>query len=96
MALSLAYGMIEVKELPKKQAVNKESLLTICITGTLEQPRDYYKAIIEEAGHKVSGSVSKKTNYLLAGEKAGSKLDKATELGVKVITTEKELLNILS
>jgi DNA ligase (NAD+) len=95
MIAEMALAMIEIKELPKKKTVNKDSVLTICITGTLEQPRDYYKAIIEEAGHKVSGSVSKKTDYLLAGEKAGSKLDKATELGVKIITTEEELMKIL-
>ena len=56
------------------------------ITGTLpRRSRDEAKAVIEAAGGKVTGSVSKKTDFLLAGEKAGSKLDKASELGVKVI-----------
>lgn len=60
--------------------------LTFVITGTLPTlGRDDAKALIESAGGKVSGSVSKKTSYLLAGEAAGSKLDKARELGVAVI-----------
>ena len=58
---------------------------TWVITGTLSQPRDYFKEQIESLGGKVSGSVSKKTSYLLAGEKAGSKLAKAESLGVTVL-----------
>lgn len=58
---------------------------TFVITGTLSQDRDHFKTIIENHGGKVSGSVSKKTDYLLAGEAAGSKLDKANELGVPVL-----------
>ncbi len=59
--------------------------LTFVVTGTLSQPRDEIHAIIESHGGKTSGSVSKKTSYLLAGEEAGSKLDKARSLGVPVI-----------
>ena len=55
------------------------------ITGTLPVPRDDVKDLIEANGGSVSGSVSKKTDYVLAGEEAGSKLDKATELGVTVL-----------
>ena len=55
------------------------------ITGTLPIPRDDVKDIVEANGGAVSGSVSKKTDYVLAGEEAGSKLDKATELGVTVL-----------
>jgi DNA ligase (NAD+) len=59
---------------------------TFVITGTLPNySRDQAKQLIEDAGGKVSGSVSKKTDYLLAGEEAGSKLDKAKELGVSII-----------
>jgi DNA ligase (NAD+) len=61
---------------------------TFVITGTLSQSRDYYKNLIEENGGKVSGSVSSKTNYILAGESAGSKLDKANKLGVEVLNEE--------
>jgi DNA ligase (NAD+) len=58
---------------------------TFVITGTLSKPRNYFKRLIEDAGGKVSGSVSANTDYLLAGEKAGSKLNKANKLGVKII-----------
>ncbi|MEP2774722.1 MAG: NAD-dependent DNA ligase LigA [Luteolibacter sp.] len=58
---------------------------TFVITGTLSDSRDHFKALIEQNGGKVSGSVSKKTDYLLAGESAGSKLDKATQLGVHIL-----------
>ncbi len=55
------------------------------VTGTLPIPRDDVKDLIEANGGVVSGSVSKKTDYVLAGEEAGSKLDKATELGVAIL-----------
>ncbi len=61
---------------------------TVVITGTLTMPREQAKEEIERRGGKVSGSVSKKTDFLLAGEDAGSKLTKATELGVKVLDEE--------
>jgi len=68
---------------------------TFVLTGTLPNlTRDDAKQRIESAGGKVSGSVSKKTNYVVAGEEAGSKLDKARELGVAVID-EAALLEIL-
>ena len=63
--------------------------LTFVLTGTLSRhTRDEAKALIESAGGKVSGSVSKKTNYVVAGEAAGSKLTKANELGITVISEE--------
>ncbi len=59
---------------------------TVVLTGTLPNlTRDAAKAMLEAAGAKVSGSVSKKTDYVVAGEEAGSKLAKAEELGVKVL-----------
>jgi DNA ligase (NAD+) len=69
-----------------KQRGTKLAGLTFVLTGTLPTySRDDMKKMIEDAGGKVSGSVSKKTSYVVAGEEAGSKLDKARELGVKVV-----------
>lgn len=62
---------------------------TFVITGTLSKPRDHFKDIIISNGGKVSGSVSKKTSYLLAGVDCGSKLDNAKNLGVEIIDEEK-------
>jgi len=60
--------------------------LTFVLTGTLPTlTREAAKEMIESAGGKVSGSVSKKTSYVVAGEEAGSKLDKAQSLGVAVL-----------
>lgn len=68
---------------------------TLVLTGTLPTlKRDDAKAMIEAAGGKVAGSVSKKTDFVVAGEEAGSKLEKAMELGVAVID-EAELLKLL-
>jgi DNA ligase (NAD+) len=69
--------------------------LTFVLTGTLPNlTRELAKEKIESAGGRVSGSVSKKTNYLVAGEEAGSKLDKATSLGVALLD-EAGLLDLL-
>ncbi|HKO18267.1 MAG TPA: NAD-dependent DNA ligase LigA, partial [Acidobacteriaceae bacterium] len=80
----------------KRVTGTKLAGLTFVLTGTLPtMTRDAAKEMIEGAGGKVSGSVSKKTNYVVAGEEAGSKLDKARELGVAVLDEDglKELLN---
>ena len=66
--------------------------LTFVLTGTLPtMTRDEASAIIKANGGKVSGSVSGKTSYVLAGEEAGSKLTKAQALGVEIIDEEKFL-----
>jgi len=57
----------------------------VVITGTLSQPRSYYVEKLEAAGGTFTSSVSKNTDYVLAGEEAGSKLDKASELGIPVL-----------
>lgn len=67
---------------------------TFVITGTLSRPRDEIKEEIEGLGGNVTGSVTKKTDYVIAGEKAGSKLTKANELGINVLT-EEEYNNML-
>ena len=59
---------------------------TWVITGTLSQSRDEIAELIRARGGKVSGSVSKKTSYVLAGEEAGSKLEKAKKLGVRILS----------
>jgi len=66
---------------------------TFVLTGTLEKPRDEVKEWILARGGKVSGSVSKKTDYVVAGENAGSKLEDAQRLGVKVLN-EQELAGL--
>jgi DNA ligase (NAD+) len=75
----------------KKERGTKLTGKTFVLTGTLPTySRDEAKKMIEDAGGKVTGSVSKKTDYVVAGTDAGSKLDKANELGVPVID-EKEM-----
>lgn len=80
----------------KEQPVgNMFENMTFVITGTLPTlGRKEAAAMIEAQGGKVSGSVSKKTSVVLAGESAGSKLAKAQELGIQVIS-EEELLGML-
>ncbi|WP_298841730.1 NAD-dependent DNA ligase LigA, partial [uncultured Clostridium sp.] len=88
------YGVnMAVEEVSKGD--DKFNGLTFVVTGTLATiGRSEATEMIESHGGKVSGSVSKKTNYVLAGENAGSKLTKARELGIVVIS-EDELINML-
>jgi len=80
----------------KKQRGTKLAGKTFVLTGILAKySRDEAKKMIEDAGGKVTGSVSKKTDYVVAGTDAGSKLDKAKELGVAVID-EKEMEKLAS
>jgi DNA ligase (NAD+) len=83
-----------------KTSVNKTDQIfsgkTFVITGTLPTlKRDQAKKLIEQAGGKVTGSISQKTDYLLLGENAGSKLAKAEQLAIAQLS-EAELLNMLS
>jgi DNA ligase (NAD+) len=80
----------------KKERGTKLAGKTFVLTGTLSKyTRDEAKKMIEDAGGKVTGSVSKKTDYVVAGADAGSKLDKAKELGVAVID-EKQMEKLAS
>ncbi|MEE9370844.1 MAG: NAD-dependent DNA ligase LigA [Sedimentisphaerales bacterium] len=77
---------------PKAKRSNKLAGKTIVVTGTLENfTRQQAEQTIRQAGGKLSSSVSKKTDFVLAGENPGSKLDKAKQLGVKVINEEQFL-----
>ena len=80
------YG-VNMEAIKEEGADERFAGLTFVLTGTLEKySRDEAQEIIEKLGGKTSGSVSKKTSYVLAGESAGSKLTKAQELGIKIIT----------
>ena len=82
-----SYGVNTVYQSDVKS--DKLAGLTFVITGTLpDMTRDVAKTLIEQNGGKCSGSVSKKTSYVLAGEEAGSKLTKAQQLGVTVISQQ--------
>jgi len=93
---SLLKGLAE-RIAVKKEAPKGTSLsgMSFCITGTLSKGRKEIQSDIEKAGGDVKGSVSAKLNYLVAGEEAGSKLDKATSLGVKVLS-EEELYGMIN
>ena len=94
LARLIALGLnTEAKAGPK---ADKFAGLTFVLTGTLPtMTRDEASALIKANGGKVSGSVSKKTSYVVAGEEAGSKLTKAKELGVPVID-EAQLLEMIN
>jgi len=81
---------------PKIEEVNGNKLLgkTFVLTGTMSNPRSFYKKLIEDNGGKVSSSVSKKTTFLVAGEDAGSKLEKAKALNINIIS-DNELLDMI-
>jgi DNA ligase (NAD+) len=75
----------------KKESATEAKLegQTFVFTGRISMPREEAKSIVERLGGKVALSVSKKTDYVVAGEEAGSKLEKAEKLGVKIISEAK-------
>lgn len=93
--LNRLLSVVEVMKPEKKVAVGKVAGRTFVLTGTLPTlSRDEAKKLVRKAGAEISSSVSAKTDYVLAGAEAGFKLDKARELGVKIIS-EAEFLRLL-
>ena len=76
---------------PKKPTGGSLSGKTVVITGTLSRPRKEMATLLEDAGAKVSGSVSKNTDYVVCGENAGSKQAKAESLGVAILSEDQAL-----
>ncbi len=93
IAQGVHWDDVEVKEVGENLFKGK----TVVLTGTLTQMgRNEAKALLQDMGAKVSGSVSAKTDFVIAGDAAGSKLTKAQELGVTVLTEEEFLAEIQS
>ena len=95
IAQGVHWETVEVKEVSENLFKDK----TVVLTGTLTQMgRNEAKALLQQLGAKVSGSVSSKTDFIIAGDSAGSKLTKAQELNIKVLTEEEflEQVNILN
>ena len=89
--------MIELGLAPQRVERQQTTIFnqrSIVLTGTLSRERSEWKKQLEKLGFRVTAAVSKKTDYLLCGEKAGSKLKKAQQLGVKILNEEemKELI----
>ncbi len=92
LAMGVTWPDIEVSGSSSKPLSGK----TFVITGTLKEfSRQQLKELLQNLGARVSGSVSKKTDYLIAGEKAGSKLEKAESIGIKILD-EKSFLQIIN
>ena len=93
IAQGVHWETVETKEVTENHFKGK----TVVLTGTLTQMgRNEAKALLQDMGAKVSGSVSAKTDFVIAGDAAGSKLTKAQELGVTVLTEEEFLAEIQS
>ena len=93
IAQGVRWETVETKEVAENRFKGK----TVVLTGTLTQMgRNEAKALLQDMGAKVSGSVSAKTDFVIAGDAAGSKLTKAQELGVTILTEEEFLAEIQS
>ena len=81
--------ILQTKKPDKQNLVLDKEI--VCITGTFEISRDKLKARLENLGAQVASTITSKTTILLAGQKAGSKLAKAKNLGIKIVTNLQEL-----
>ena len=86
--------LLVITDVEKREVTGSLIGLTFCLTGTLSRPRKEIELQIKAAGGKTTTSVSGKLDYLLVGENAGSKLEKANRLGVKVVK-EDELIEMI-
>ena len=81
------FPSVEKREVPT-EGDNTLAGKTFVFTGALSRPREKAEAIVKERGGRAASSVSKKTDYVVAGEKAGSKLAKAEKLGIPILSEE--------
>lgn len=82
------YSILRLKNTQQESKTSSFTAKIVVITGTLSKPRDEFKALLESMGAKVSSSISAKTDFLLCGKDAGSKLEKAKALGIKILSEE--------
>lgn len=82
------YSILRLKNTQQESKTSIFTAKIVVITGTLSKPRDEFKALLESMGAKVSSSISAKTDFLLCGKDAGSKLEKAKALGIKILSEE--------
>ncbi|WP_343297255.1 BRCT domain-containing protein, partial [Campylobacter avium] len=82
------YSILRLKNTQQERKTSSFTAKIVVITGTLSKPRDEFKALLESMGAKVSSSISAKTDFLLCGKDAGSKLEKAKALGIKILSEE--------
>ncbi len=91
-----AFEILKHLTIEENKQINKSNSKTILFTGTLETlSRDRAKELAKKYGFKISSSVSKNLDYLIIGQKAGSKLKKAKEIGIKILN-EEEFLNLIN
>lgn len=82
------YSILRLKNTQQESKTSSFTGKIVVITGSLSKPRDEFKTLLESMGAKLSSSISAKTDFLLCGKDAGSKLEKAKALGIKILSEE--------